>query len=145
MPCTTPASQLGILHGSCAGVPAFRWYDRELGRILVANKAPPTGAEISRKDFETSIERAVDFVVPLDGKLAIKSAKLGKSFGEAARGTKGGAVLAKLVQQIVAAGDDDEDEPAQGGAAKPASKSGASLLGKLGDLGSLLPKKKAKA
>jgi pilus assembly protein CpaE len=113
--------------------------------ILVANKVPPTGAEISRKDFETSIERAVDFVVPLDGKLAIKSAKLGKSFGEAARGTKGGAVLAKLVQQIVAAGDDDEDEPAQGGAAKPAAKSGASLLGKLGDLGSLLPKKKAKA
>ena len=113
--------------------------------ILVANKVPPAGAEISRKDFETSIERAVDFVVPLDGKLAIKSAKLGKSFGEAARGTKGGAVLGKLVQQIVAAGDEDEDEPVQGGAAKPAAKSGASLLGKLGDLGSLLPKKKAKA
>src|SRR4051812_39180513 len=38
MPCTTPASQLGILHGTCDGVPAFRWYDRELGRVLVSNR-----------------------------------------------------------------------------------------------------------
>jgi uncharacterized membrane protein YvlD (DUF360 family) len=38
LPCTTPASQLGILHGTCAGVPAFRWYDRELGRVVVANR-----------------------------------------------------------------------------------------------------------
>ena len=38
MPCTTPASQLGILHGTVAGIPAFRWYDRELGRVLVANR-----------------------------------------------------------------------------------------------------------
>lgn len=38
LPCTTPASQLGILHGTTAGVPAFRWHDRELGRLLVANR-----------------------------------------------------------------------------------------------------------
>jgi uncharacterized membrane protein YvlD (DUF360 family) len=38
LPCTTPASQLGILHGTVAGVPAFRWYDRDLGRVLVANR-----------------------------------------------------------------------------------------------------------
>ena len=38
LPCTTPASQQGILHGTCAGVPAFRWYDRELGRVVVANR-----------------------------------------------------------------------------------------------------------
>ncbi len=38
IPCTTPASQQGILHGTCARVPAFRWYDRELGRVLVANR-----------------------------------------------------------------------------------------------------------
>lgn len=38
IPCTTPASQQAILHGSVAGVPAFRWYDRELGRVLVANR-----------------------------------------------------------------------------------------------------------
>ncbi len=38
MPCTTPASQQAILHGTASGVPAFRWYDRELGRVLVANR-----------------------------------------------------------------------------------------------------------
>ena len=44
MPCTTPASQLGLLHGTVSGVPAFRWYDRELGRVLVANR--PADARI---------------------------------------------------------------------------------------------------
>jgi uncharacterized membrane protein YvlD (DUF360 family) len=48
LPCTTPASQQGILHGSCAGVPAFRWYDRELGRVLVANR-PADAAVIEQR------------------------------------------------------------------------------------------------
>jgi hypothetical protein len=38
VPSTTPVSQAGILHGSNDGIPAFRWYDRELGRMLVANR-----------------------------------------------------------------------------------------------------------
>ena len=38
LPCTTPASQMGILHGTVDGIPAFRWYDRELQRVLVANR-----------------------------------------------------------------------------------------------------------
>lgn len=38
VPSTTPVSQAGILHGSTEGIPAFRWYDRELGRMLVANR-----------------------------------------------------------------------------------------------------------
>lgn len=38
LPCTTPASQLGILHGTVDRVPGFRWYDREAGRVLVANR-----------------------------------------------------------------------------------------------------------
>ena len=37
LPCTTPASQQALLMGTSARVPAFRWYDRELGRVLVAN------------------------------------------------------------------------------------------------------------
>jgi hypothetical protein len=44
LPSTTPASQLGILHGTLAGVPAFRWYDRALGRVLIANR--PGDAEV---------------------------------------------------------------------------------------------------
>jgi hypothetical protein len=38
LPATTPASQLGILHGTIEGVPAFRWYDRAEQRVYVANK-----------------------------------------------------------------------------------------------------------
>ena len=38
VPSTTPVSQAGILHGTTKNIPAFRWYDRELGRMLVANR-----------------------------------------------------------------------------------------------------------
>lgn len=38
MPATTPASQMGILHGTTQGIPAFRWLDRHTGRVFVANK-----------------------------------------------------------------------------------------------------------
>ena len=31
-------SQAGLLHGDNHGIPAFRWWDRELGRLLVANR-----------------------------------------------------------------------------------------------------------
>ena len=48
LPCTTPASQLGILHGTIAGVPAFRWYDRQLGRVLIANR-PADAAVIEQR------------------------------------------------------------------------------------------------
>jgi uncharacterized membrane protein YvlD (DUF360 family) len=37
LPSTTPASQAGILHGASAEIPAFRWYEKEAGRLLVAN------------------------------------------------------------------------------------------------------------
>jgi uncharacterized membrane protein YvlD (DUF360 family) len=58
MPCTTPASQQGILHGSCDGVPAFRWYDRELGRVLVANR--PADAAIIESRASTGLGLLAD-------------------------------------------------------------------------------------
>ena len=39
VPATTPASQAGLLHGSSEQVPAFRWWDKELGRLVVTNRA----------------------------------------------------------------------------------------------------------
>jgi pilus assembly protein CpaE len=55
--------------------------------IVVANGVPSGGAlEISRKDFEQSIERPVDIVFPVDGKLAAQAAKLGKPMAEVAGG-----------------------------------------------------------
>jgi pilus assembly protein CpaE len=53
--------------------------------IVVANSVPSGGAlEISRKDFEQSIERGVDIVFPQDPKLAAQAAKLGKPMAEVA-------------------------------------------------------------
>jgi uncharacterized membrane protein YvlD (DUF360 family) len=38
LPATTPASQAGLLHGASAEVPAFRWYEKEDGRLVVTNR-----------------------------------------------------------------------------------------------------------
>ena len=38
VPSTTPVSQAGLLHGHTADIPAFRWFDREVGRLVVANR-----------------------------------------------------------------------------------------------------------
>lgn len=47
LPATTPASQMGILHGTIEGIPAFRWLDRPSGKVYVANR-PADAAVIER-------------------------------------------------------------------------------------------------
>ncbi|WP_276800696.1 phage holin family protein [Cellulomonas iranensis] len=37
VPSTTPAAQAGLLHGAADQIPAFRWWDRGLGRLVVTN------------------------------------------------------------------------------------------------------------
>ena len=55
--------------------------------IVVTNGVSSGGAlEISRKDFEQSIERSVDVVFPFDAKIAAQAAKLGKPMAEIAGG-----------------------------------------------------------
>ncbi|MFG2884291.1 phage holin family protein [Streptomyces sp. NPDC048297] len=44
----TGASQLGILHGSTFDVPAFRWYEKERGEVMVSNR-PTSAAELQRR------------------------------------------------------------------------------------------------
>jgi uncharacterized membrane protein YvlD (DUF360 family) len=44
----TGASQLAILHGSNHDVPAFRWYDKDTGRLVVCNR-PSNAAELERR------------------------------------------------------------------------------------------------
>jgi hypothetical protein len=38
LPSTTPASQAGILHGASRQIPAFRWYEKATGRLVVSNR-----------------------------------------------------------------------------------------------------------
>jgi len=44
----TGASQLAILHGSNHDVPAFRWYEKDTGRLMVCGR-PSTAAELERR------------------------------------------------------------------------------------------------
>ncbi|WP_027344905.1 alkaline phosphatase family protein [Hamadaea tsunoensis] len=48
VPSTTPASQAALLHGTNDGISAFRWYDKKLGRLVVANR-PADAAEIEKR------------------------------------------------------------------------------------------------
>ncbi|MBC9227109.1 phosphodiesterase [Aeromicrobium sp. 636] len=48
IPCTTPASMAGFLHGS-ADIPAYRWWDRRAGRLLVAGN--PADARVIEARF----------------------------------------------------------------------------------------------
>jgi uncharacterized membrane protein YvlD (DUF360 family) len=51
VPSTTPASQAGILFGSNDGIPAFRWYEKETGKLVVANQT--AGAYLIEKRLST--------------------------------------------------------------------------------------------
>ncbi|GIE89316.1 Type I phosphodiesterase / nucleotide pyrophosphatase [Actinoplanes regularis] len=38
LPSTTPASQAGILHGASRQIPAFRWFEKDTGKVMVSNR-----------------------------------------------------------------------------------------------------------
>ena len=48
LPSTTPVSQAGILHGNNDNIPAFRWYEKDRGELVVANH-PPDAALIESR------------------------------------------------------------------------------------------------
>ena len=105
--------------------------------ILVANKFQSTVGELSRKEFESSIERSIDITIPFDPKLVSQAAKLGKSYAEICKGTKAAGVWTSLMRLVLDGADDAADEAP---AATAKAKSSGSLLGKL----SLMTKKGAK-
>jgi uncharacterized membrane protein YvlD (DUF360 family) len=47
----TGASQAGILHGNNTNMPAFRWYDKETGKVLTSNR-PRDAAEIEQRQSD---------------------------------------------------------------------------------------------
>ncbi|MFE2881451.1 phage holin family protein [Streptomyces sp. NPDC059272] len=47
----TGASQLGILHGSNHDIPAFRWYEKDTGEVMVCNR-PTSAAELQHRAIE---------------------------------------------------------------------------------------------
>nr|WP_307847549.1 phage holin family protein [Streptomyces sp. F63] len=81
----TGASQLGILHGTNHDVPAFRWYEKDTGRVMVCS-SPRSVAELQRRAVERTGDR---------GLLAEDGASRGNLFG-------GGAQQLALVLSVAA-------------------------------------------
>ncbi|MEU3462182.1 phage holin family protein [Streptomyces sp. NPDC006733] len=54
----TGASQLGILHGSNHDVPAFRWFEKDTGQLMVCNR-PSSAAELERRAIERTGSRGL--------------------------------------------------------------------------------------
>lgn len=124
--------------------------------LVVANKVPSGVGEINRSDFETSIERKITHVVPLDHKAAATAAKLGQTFVGANRAAKATAAIRAITEAILASDTEREAAPAAKGGkaaakpgkggkdAKPAADAAAkgSLLGRF-DLKKMLSKPKS--
>lgn len=91
--------------------------------FVIANKVQAGNLEISRQDFENSIERKIDVMIPADPKAAANAAKLGQAFVEANKGSKTTAKISELADIILGAVEIE----AEAGEAK----SGGSLMGKL--------------
>lgn len=100
--------------------------------IVVANKVQAGVGEITKADFETSIERKIAFSIPYDVKAATNAAKLGQTFADANRTSKAGVAMRDVAKTVmgISEGEDLDDSP----------KAKKSLLGKL-DLKSMLSKK----
>ena len=106
--------------------------------IVVANRVTSGTGEISKADFEASIERKIDFLMPMDVKTATQAAKVGQVFVEANRASKASAVLRDLARSIMST-NGDEKAPAAANAA-----GGGSLMEKFG-LGGMKAKTRQKA
>ncbi len=104
--------------------------------MIVCNKVQAGGSEISKADFETSIERKINFMIPYDQKAAVNAAKLGQTFAEANKNSKATVAIESIANAIVGAGDDD-------GASLQESSKSKSLLGSF-DLKAMLGSKKRK-
>ena len=100
--------------------------------IVVANKVQTGVGEISKADFEASIERKIGYFIPYDIKAASNAAKLGQTFADANRSSKAGSVIRDISRAVMGVGD--------GEAVEEAAKAKGSLLGKF-DLKALMPKK----
>lgn len=79
----------------------------QAGVLVVANRVHPSLTEISRKDFENSIEREIDFILPYDHKQAVNAAKLGKPIAEAGKSSKLGQGMAQIAERLLSLVSDD--------------------------------------
>lgn len=101
--------------------------------IVVANKVNASNNEITRKEFESSIDRAIDFIIPSDPKAATQAAKLGQTLIAASPNSKASNIIVKIAEAILGSVEvDDETNGDKGGK--------SSMMSKLGGFKSILSK-----
>lgn len=100
--------------------------------IVVANKVQAGGIEISRKDFESSIERKIDLMVPFDAKATAQAAKLGKPLVDSVRSSKVASGIVTLTEMIKTTGVVEEvvEQPKNAAKKKSVMSGFKSLLAK---------------
>jgi pilus assembly protein CpaE len=99
--------------------------------IVAANKVQQNAQEVSRKDFESSIERKVDVVIPYDAKTAAQSAKLGQPLAKVAKNSKLAQALHALLRMTLENAESEEtSEEKANDSVSLLSKLGLSSLGK---------------
>lgn len=87
----------------------------EANVYLVANRVPGANqVEVSAKDFEASVERKIDWLIPLDAKTAIETSKKGKTMAQAAGRSKPVKVLREIARTIAGVKDGTKKSPLWG-------------------------------
>ncbi|MDK4806739.1 MAG: pilus assembly protein CpaE [Novosphingobium aromaticivorans] len=109
---------------------------------VVANKVQQGVGEISRADFESSIERKLGFAIPFDPKAAANAARLGQTFLGANRTAKASQPIRDVAQAIAALSDTGSEPDST---VRTKARPGASLLGRFDLKKILTPKAKVGA
>ncbi len=89
--------------------------------FVVINKMQTVAVEISRKDFEGTIERKIDMMIPFDSKAMAQAAKLGRPIVDAVRSSKISSSISTLADMINGSAAEMAEESADGQKAKKKS------------------------
>ncbi len=94
--------------------------------FVVVNKMQNIAGEISRKDFEATIEQKIDLLIPFDPKAIAEAAKIGKPIVDAVKSSKVSAAIASLANDIQAAFVEGNEDTGKNG--KSVKKSGGGIM-----------------
>jgi len=99
VPATTPASTAGILHGKADHIPAFRWWDASLGRLVVANHPWDAAAiEASFTDGEGLLAHGGAAVATaFSGDAATTQLVMSRTYGHRVKGRRVGSVYIRFL------------------------------------------------
>ena len=87
--------------------------------LVVANNVQATAIEITRKDFESTIERKIDLSLPADPKATAQAAKVGQPLVQAVQGSKVSTGILTLAEMIAGtAAETAETDPQEAKAKK---------------------------